>query len=57
MGKVKRQEQDTRRKTSIVIPDALLHRIKLAALEERTDVSALLCRLAEAYLKSRKGGR
>jgi len=30
--------------------------LKFAALEERTDVSSLLCRLAERYLK-RKGGR
>jgi len=34
-----------------------LLQLKLAAVEERRDVSALLCRLAEAYLKSRKGGR
>jgi hypothetical protein len=45
-----------RRKTSIVIPDGLLQRLKFAALAERTDVSSLLCRLAEGYLK-RKGGR
>lgn len=47
---------EPRRKTSIVIPDTLLMRLKVAAVEERTDVSALLCRLAEAYLKTRKGG-
>jgi hypothetical protein len=44
-------------KTSIVIADGLLQQLKFAALEERTDVSALLCRLAEAYLKDRKGAR
>jgi hypothetical protein len=46
-----------RRKTSLVIPDRLLHELKFAALAERTDVSSLLCRLAEDYLKRRKGGR
>ena len=46
-----------RRKTSLVIPDRLLLDLKLAALQERTDVSSLLCRLAENYLKARKGGR
>jgi hypothetical protein len=57
MGKTKGREEATRRKTSIVIPDGLLRDLKFAALEERTDVSALLCRLAEQYLKARKGGR
>jgi hypothetical protein len=28
---------------------------EVRALEERTDVSALLCRLAEQYLKAKKG--
>lgn len=44
-------------KTSLVIPARLLRELKFAVLEERTDVSSLLCRLAEQYLKSRKGGR
>lgn len=44
-------------KTSIVIPDPLLQALKREALEQRTDVSALLCRLAEDYLKRQKGGR
>jgi hypothetical protein len=34
-----------------------LQELKFAALEERTDVSALLCRLAEQYLKAKKGSR
>ncbi len=46
-----------RKKTSVVIPDGLLQGLKHAAVEERTDVSALLCRLAEDYLKGRKGVR
>jgi len=46
-----------RRKTSLVVPDDLWLRLKIAALEDRTDVSSLLCRLAEDYLRSRKGGR
>jgi hypothetical protein len=47
----------TRKKTSIVIDEDLLHRLKFAALEERTDVSALLGRLVEEYLRRRKGAR
>jgi hypothetical protein len=50
-------ESGKKTKTSIVIGDDLLQRLKFAALEERTDVSALLCTLAEEYLKRRKGGR
>ena len=50
-------EEEPRRKTSLVLPESLWIRLKVAAAEERTDVSALLCRLAEAYLKARKGGK
>ena len=57
MGKAKGQSKATRRKTSIVIPDGLLQELKFAALEERTDVSALPCRLAAPYLKAKKGSR
>jgi hypothetical protein len=54
MGRKKREGRMV--KTSLVIPDALLHRLKLAALEERIPggFSALLCRLATQYLE-RKG--
>jgi hypothetical protein len=45
-----------RRKTSLVVSEDLWVRLKVRAAEERTDVSALLCRLAEAYLKA-KGDR
>lgn len=49
---------ERRRKTSVVLPEELWVRLKVAAAEERTDVSALLCRLAQDYLaKSRKGAR
>jgi hypothetical protein len=44
-----------RRKTSFVVSEDLWIRLKVRAAQERTDVSALLCRLAEVYLK-RKGG-
>jgi hypothetical protein len=37
-------------------PAVLLERLRRAAAAEGTDVSALLCRLAEHYLK-RRGGR
>lgn len=46
-----------RRKTSFVVSEDLWIRLKVRAAQERTDVSALLCRLAEAYLKGVKGGR
>jgi hypothetical protein len=48
---------ERRVKTSLVLPESLWIRLKVAAAEERTDVSAILCRLAEQYLKTRKGGR
>lgn len=48
---------EPRRKTSLVVPEDLWVRLKVAAAEERTDVSALLCRLAEEYLARRKGAR
>lgn len=48
---------EERARTSLVIPQALLVRLKVAAAEERTDVSSLLCRLAEAFLKARKGAQ
>jgi hypothetical protein len=57
MGKAKGQEQVTRPKTSVVTPDRLPQELKFAAPEERTDVSALLGRLAEQHLKARRGGR
>lgn len=49
--------KERRVKTSLVIGEWLLGDLKLQALRERTDVSALLCRLAEAYLKAGKGKR
>jgi hypothetical protein len=53
----KRAEADERVRTSLLIAPALLHRLKVAAAEEQTDVSRLLCRIAEEYLRGRKGGR
>ena len=43
-------------KTTIVIPDQLHYELKVQAAKERTDVSRLLCKLAEAYLR-KKGSR
>jgi hypothetical protein len=43
--------------TTLVIPKELLVRLKIRAIAERTDVSALLCRLAEQYLKRVKDAR
>lgn len=42
------------KKTSLVIPDTLLRQLKHCAVEERTDVSAILRRLAEAYVAKRR---
>ena len=53
----KKADEDTRVRTSLLIPPELLHRLKVAAAEEQTDVSRLLCRIAEEHLKARKGGR
>ena len=45
-------------RTSVVLrPPYLLERLQRSADEEGTDVSGLLRRLAEAYLKRRKGAR
>jgi hypothetical protein len=44
-------------RTTLTISDALLHQLKVAAAEERTDVGRLLNRIAEEWLKARKGGR
>lgn len=53
-----RKSQKEKRKTSLVIPDDLLHRLKVAAAEERIaeGVSGLLCRIAEEWLQKRKRG-
>ncbi len=48
---------EARTRTTIVLPTSLLVRLKIAAAEERTDVSALLAKASEDYLKRRKGGR
>jgi hypothetical protein len=53
----KPKAEGPRTRTTVVLPEALLVRLKIAAAEERTDVSALLVRAAEEYLKTRKGGR
>jgi len=53
----KTPEDSERVRTSLLIPPDLLHRLKIAAAEEQTDVSRLLCSIAEAWLKNRKGGR
>lgn len=40
----------TRVRTSFQVPQPLLHRLKVQAAKEQTDVSRLLCKIAEAYL-------
>ena len=57
MGKANGQEQVTRPKTSMVVQNRPPQELKFAAPEERTDVSALLGRLAEQHLKARRGWR
>ena len=58
MPKAKGQskEDSPRARTTVVLPEALLVRLKVAAAEDRTDVSALLVQAAEDYLKARKAG-
>lgn len=47
-----------KRKTSIVMDDKLLQRLKHRAVEERVDLSTLLAKAAEEYLgRRKKGGR
>ena len=57
MGQAEGRGKAPRRKTSFVIADGLLQAVKCAALEERTDVSALVGRLAEQYLTVNTGRR
>ena len=57
MEQAQGRDKATRRKTSIVMPDALLQAVKSAALEEQADVGALPCRLAARYVKARTGAR
>ena len=57
MPEQKGKPMTPRRKTSFVVSEDLWIRLKVRAAQERTDVSALLCRLAEEYLKHRKGAR
>jgi hypothetical protein len=40
-------------RTTLTLPDSLLHRLKVAAAEERTNVAALLNRIADEWLTKR----
>ena len=57
MEQAKGRDKATRRKISIVIPDALLQEATFAAPEERRDVGALTSRLAVQHLRARNGAR
>ncbi len=47
-----------KRKTSIMMDDELLQRLKHRAVDERVDLSTLLAKAAEEYLgRRKKGGR
>ena len=37
-------------RTTFQVPQLLLHRLKVQAAKEQTDVSRLLCKIAEEYL-------
>jgi hypothetical protein len=53
-----KRELDAKTKHTVVMSDALWLKLRVAALEERQDVSEILSRLADDWLKSRKkGGR
>ncbi len=41
-------------KTSLALPEALWRGLKIAAVEERTDMQAIIARLVAEYLKRRK---
>lgn len=57
MEQATERDKTIRRKTSIVMPGALLQTAKFAALEEERSVGGLPSRLAEQHLKARKGAR
>jgi hypothetical protein len=48
---------DARSKHTVVMPDDVWLKLRVAALEDGEDVSVILTRLAEQWLKNRKGGR
>ena len=52
----RKAQSEKRIKTSLVIPEELLWRLKAAAAEERITegVSGLLCQIAEQWLSTRK---
>jgi hypothetical protein len=41
-------------RTTFQAPELLLHRLKVQAAKEQTDVSRLLCKAAEAYLATQE---
>lgn len=49
-------ERDERTKHTVVMEDGLWVRLKIAAAEDHDDVSAILARLADQWLRNRKGG-
>ena len=51
-----KRERDERAKHTVVMDDGLWVRLKIAAAEDHDDVSAILARLAEQWLKGRKAG-
>ena len=57
MRRKKGDAMPERYKTSLVIDRDLWIKLKTAAMEDGTDASALLAKLADAYLKDRKEHR
>jgi hypothetical protein len=51
------EAEGTKSKHTVVIADELWRRLRIAAIEDGQDVSEILSRLAEQYLKSRRSGR
>lgn len=49
--------ESAKTKHTVVMADELWRRLRIAAFEDGQDVSEILTRLAEQYLKSRRSGR
>lgn len=41
-------------KTSLILPEDLWIRLRVAAVEDRTEMSTIIARLVEAYLRERE---
>ena len=49
----RRRKEGRKIKTSLVLPEDLWIRVKVAAAEERTEMSTIIAQLVERYLQER----